>query len=107
MSSLYDPKKTLDPEFHTPKMSREEVIARLKHYKPITTRNLLDGTGDIIKMKSLSDNEAAAGGSLIVGFGKYKGDTVDVIKEKDPSYFSWMIENNVAFAKIARRAGLD
>jgi len=32
---------------------------------------------------------------MILSFGKYKGETVDAVMKKDPSYIGWALEKNL------------
>jgi len=98
------------PPLATPDWQKNPVFLRIKG---ITKDDLKNGTGVVEKLKyppwdsRNSANkmvEKESGGSI--GYGKYSHLSFKEVKEQDPRYFEYMIQNVPRFKTKAREFGL-
>lgn len=80
----------------------------------ITFENLVDGKGAVQhisvdeffgRVKTPEKPSKPAG--QVMTFGKHKGKLLIEVKEEDPNYWSWALENVGFFAAVVKKAGLD
>jgi hypothetical protein len=79
----------------------------------ITQENLKNGTGAIEKVtpavwfsKTSGKPATSSKGPLKMSFGKYKGRLAIEVREDDPHYWNWALDNVDWFAKQVKDAGL-
>jgi hypothetical protein len=86
---------------------------KFKAIKPITKSDLLNGTGQIEKLKFPPWDKKNSEGKQTeqvkpdgIGYGKYADKTYEWVKENDLRYYLWMTENVPKFAAKAKQLGL-
>lgn len=71
----------------------------------ITLKDMKNGTGFVQKIshaEALGLKESAKSDEIVFDFGKYRGRLVSEIKQQDPSYYAWVMENVPRFAKTQK-----
>lgn len=80
----------------------------------ISREECFNGIGQMERIKSILSNSSVdvrkAHGpakDAPLGYGKYANKTMKEIKEDDPKYYSWMLENVPKFAVLAKKLNVQ
>ena len=92
-----------------PNVDRPVLNAEWMAGPRVTFRDMNEGTGLMERVEeplgSTSSRGAPGGKSGVMTFGKYRGKSFSEVKEQDPNYWDWVIENIGGFRAKVIKAG--